>query len=198
MIKIYKIGFWVLLIVAVTLFNFFTITKNSYKKDISKCKEINEKRVSSLVSSNLRDKRNIKSMNGYNIITKEKRNHLFENETIAILLSDFICNKCQEKELIRLSSLYSKSNANKINIIGLTTKSKINQVIAHRKITGIEFPIYWISKEDFGEISFNNVYPQIIYVKENIIQSGFIPVPMDDRFSEMFYREFLKVIEEPS
>ncbi len=77
-------------------------------------------------------------------------------------------------------------------MIGITTNDKKNQVINQKKFLKLDFPIYWVADEVFKEISISNEYPQIIYIKDNIIQSAFIPVPTDDEFSEMYYEHLLK------
>ncbi len=191
--KLFKIGFWVLLLTTLLFFNFWTITKNAYEKDILKCKEINEKRIASLMTSNIVNSRIIRSFGGENIATREVENGLFQDKTLAILLSVFKCNKCQEKELRRLNVLKEKMKTKGVSVIGITMQAKKNEVAIQRKILKLDFPIYWVDDELFKkEISFENEYPQLIYVENNIILSCFIPVPMDDEFSEMFYSELLK------
>lgn len=192
MIKIYKYGFWILLIIVVTLFNIWNISKNGCEKDTAKCKEINEKRVSSLMASGVKDNRTINSFSGKNIITSKPNKKIIKTKTLAILLSDFKCDKCQEKELKRLNGLKEKLSKSNIEIIGITTLSKKIQVAIQKKILKLNFPIFWVDDEIFREISIAEEYPQIIYVKNNIIQTGFIPVPLDDRFSEIYYEHFLK------
>jgi hypothetical protein len=106
--KIYKYGFWVLLIITLTLFNFWHITKTGLAKEVKKCEEINNKRISSLLISNNYSNRKIDKVIGENIITGENINNLLRNKTIAILLAEFECNKCQENELKRLDALKEK------------------------------------------------------------------------------------------
>jgi hypothetical protein len=194
--KIYKYGFGLLLVSTFTFFNFWQVTKTSCEKDTAKCKEINEKRVSSLMASSVNDKRTLNSFSGKNIITSEPKEKIIKTTTLAILLSDFKCDKCQEKELERLNGLKENLSKSNIEIIGITTLSKKIQGAIQKKTLNLDFQIYWVDDAKFNEISIADEYPQIIYVKNNIIQSGFIPVPMDDEFSEMFFSELLNVLEE--
>lgn len=191
-IQIYKYLSGFLLLISIILFNLWNITKSSCQKENTLSKEINEKRIASLMTSNIVDIRKIKLSSGENIVTRERKDDLLKETTLAILLSEFKCNKCQEKELKRLDSLTEKMDENGINVIGITTKAKKYTVAIQRKILKLDFPIYWVDDEIFNDISIADEYPQIIYVGNNIIQSGFIPVPMDNEFSEMFYSELLK------
>lgn len=190
--RIYKYGFWFLIIVVLTLFNFLHITKTSLAKEVTKCEEINNKRITSLLISNNYSNRKIEKVIGENIITEEKENNLFSNKTIAILLSEFKCNKCQENELKRLDTLKVKLQEEDINLIGITTAGKKNEVAIQKKILKLNYPIFWIADTTFSKISVSNEYPQIIYINDNIIQSAFIAVPLDDKFSEIYYAQFLK------
>ncbi len=196
--KIYKIGFWTFLLSTITFFNFWNITKNGCKKDNLKCIEINAKRITFLMASSFNDKRTLNSFSGKNIITSEPKEKIIKTTTLAILLSDFKCDKCQEKELERLNVLKENLSKSNIEIIGITTLSKKIQVAIQQKTLNLDFQIYWVDDAKFNEISIADEYPQIIYVKNNIIQSGFIPIPMDDEFSEMFYSELLKELIEES
>ncbi|MCB0745938.1 MAG: hypothetical protein KDC52_11715 [Ignavibacteriae bacterium] len=192
MTKTYKYGFWILLISTFTFYNFWRITKTSCGKENILCKEINKKRISSLMKSNIISRGKIKSIKGKNIVTNELNECLLKDATLIILLSEFKCNECQEKELKRLNILNETIKSDGLNIIGITTISKMSQVIVQRKILKLDFPIYWVDDITFSKISVSNEYPQIIYVKDNIIQSAFIPVPLDDGFSEIYYEHFLK------
>lgn len=193
--KIYKYGFWFFMIMTITLLNIWNITKKGCEQDNNKCNQINEQRISSLMSSNIVLQRRIGKVNGENIFCGVKQNNLLNTKTIVILLSGIKCDKCQEKELKRLNELKNKVEGKGIEIIGITTLRIRNQVAIQKKILKLDFPIYWIDEATFSELSISDEYPQIIYVKDNIIQSSFIPVTLDDKFSEMYYRELYKVIE---
>lgn len=187
--KIYKYGFWILLITTFTLFNFWHITKTGCEKDTAKCKEINEKRISSLFLSNTILKRQIEIVDGKNIITNKQTNNLLKDTTIVILLSDFKCGKCQEKELKRLNKLQERKDLKNIKIIGITTKAKKNQVAVQRKILKLNFPIYWVDDETFfNKLAFADEFPQILFVADGIVISAFKPITMDDEFSENYYK----------
>ncbi|MBK8945427.1 MAG: hypothetical protein IPM32_09180 [Ignavibacteriae bacterium] len=190
--KIYKYGFWLLLLVSLTLFNLWRISKNRSEKEILKYEEKNKFRISSLI--NIHATGRIDKVVGKNVLNMGKKTDLFLNKSIAILLSEFRCNNCQEKELLRLNSLQKKLKTYGIEIIGITTQAKKNMTAIQKKKLKLNFPIYWVDDTTFSEISVSNDYPQIIYVKSKIIQSSFIPIPLDDEFSEIYFDFFLKKI----
>lgn len=190
--KIYKYGFWLLLLVSLTLFNLWRISKNRSEKEILKYEGKNKFRISSLI--NIHATGRIDKVVGKNVLNMGKKTDLFLNKSIAILLSEFRCNNCQEKELLRLNSLQKKLKTYGIEIIGITTQAKKNMTAIQKKKLKLNFPIYWVDDTTFSEISVSNDYPQIIYVKSKIIQSSFIPIPLDDEFSEIYFDFFLKKI----
>lgn len=190
--RLYKFGFWALLLLALSLFNLWRITKTGYEKDFENFKEINEKRVSSLMISNTIIKRKISPISGQNIITKEMCYNLLRDTSLVILLSTFKCNECQEKELVRLNSFRKIMGSKGVNVIGITIKSEVDAVIRQRKITKIDFPIYWIDDDSFyNNIAFHKEFPQILLITDNIIVSGFIPVPLDSSFSENYFNKII-------
>ena len=190
--KIYKYGFWILLIVTVTFVNFWNITKKGCAKDNIKCKEINEKRISSLFLSTTILKRQIETVSGKNVITNKETEGILKDTTLVILLSDFKCGKCQEKELQRLNILQKRKDLRNITIIGITTRAKKNQVSIQRKILKLDFPIYWVDDETFfNKLAFADEFPQILLVADGIVLSAFKPITMDDEFSENYYKHLI-------
>ena len=105
---------------------------------------------------------------------------------------EFNCNKCQEKELRRIAevdSLIKAANKN-INVIGITAKSQKNAVIRQRKILRLNFPLYIMDDDNFySKFNFHKEFPQLIFVSNNIIQSSFFPIPMDNEFSRIYFED---------
>ncbi|NLT50762.1 MAG: hypothetical protein GXX85_07610, partial [Ignavibacteria bacterium] len=177
MTRIYKYGFWLFLICTLTIINLYRLTKNGCEQENSLCKDINEKRISSLMLTNTIMARKINPILGENLITNKKE-EIFNENTLVILLSDFTCNACQADELKRIELLKDSFKSKNISIIAVTTKDKIGQVITQRKIAKIDYPMYWVDNAVFkNNISFANIYPQIMLIKNNQIVSSFIPVP---------------------
>ena len=175
--------------------NLWHTTKTSYKEDIRKCKDINEKRISSLLISTTILKRQITTVSGKNVITNKKTEGILKDTTIVILLSDFKCGKCQEKELQRLNKLQKRKDLKKIKIIGITTKAKKTQVAIQRKILKLDFPIYWVDDETFfNKLVFADEFPQIILVANGIVISAFKPITKDDEFSEKYYSHLISML----
>lgn len=194
--KTYKYGFWLFLVIALTFFNFWQTTKKGCENDNIKCKEINEKRISSLFLSNTILKRQFTAVTGKNIITNKETEGIIKDTTLVILLSDFKCGKCQEKELKRLNLLKERKDLGNINITGITTKAKKNQVAIQRKILKLNFPIYWVDDETFfNKLAFAEVFPQILLVADGIIISAFKPITMDDEFSENYYKNLIPLLK---
>ena len=108
--KIYKLGFWVLLLTAITFFNFWQISKTGKKMDFAIDRQINEKRISSLLISNNNNKRQVEISNAENVVTNEQVTNLLKDTTLVILLTEPKCNKCQEKEIKRLNLLKKQKN----------------------------------------------------------------------------------------
>lgn len=191
---IYKYGFWLFLICTLTIINLYRLTKNGCEQDNFSCKEINEKRISSLMLTNTIMPRKINPILGENLITNKKE-EIFNENTLVILLSDFSCNACQANELKRLKLLKDSFKSKNISVIAVTTKDKIGQVIAQRKMAKIDYPMYWVENDVFkNNISFASIYPQIMFIKSNQVVSSFIPVPKDDKFSENYFEFLLKTI----
>jgi len=93
--SIYKYGFYVFIVASITLFNMWNISRTRSKEYLKVEKDKFEKRISSLLQSNIILKRNIDDVNGYDpisnmnsIVIKKDSNYL------AVLLSDFDCSKC--------------------------------------------------------------------------------------------------------
>ena len=189
--KFYKFGFWLFLVIIFTSLNLLRITNSGYESELEKLKEVNEKRVSSLLVSNSITKRLIVPVYGENILNHKINNNLLKDTCLVILLSTFKCNQCQENELKRLNSLKNIFGSNGVNVIGITIKSERDAVIRQQKITKINFPIYWVNDDSFYNISFYDEFPQILFIVNNVIVSGFIPVPFDDGFSEDYLSKLI-------
>lgn len=124
MIKLYKYGFWVLILSIFTLFNFYRISKSNLNNKIEILKSKNKKRLVSLFTSCNISNRKIDPIRAVNIISQQISDNLLYDSTLVIFLSDFKCSKCQVKELKRLDSLTSFLSHYGVHILGITTKHK--------------------------------------------------------------------------
>lgn len=191
--NIYKYGFWILILVSFSLFNLYRIRVDDLERSTKLVKELYEKRVNSLVATNIILDRKIKE-----IVDINSQKLLNEDSTyLVILLSDFDCAKCQERELIKLDSLQSQLEIYNIKIMAITTQEKLNKSLIFKKQFDLTIPIMVVQDNVFKkELSFDTTkYPQLIFIKNGIMTLGLQPITKDYEFSEMFYSSFLERIQ---
>lgn len=189
--RIYKIGFWFLLISITALVNYLSVTITSYDNKIKNISNQNEKRINSLLLSNTKIQRRLNDFVCRNIITGETKQNLLQNFSLIILLDKFKCSKCQENELKRLDSLKSFFESKSLSIFGITSNSQKDVVIRQRKSLKITYPIYWAEDSVFYNLNIVQKFPQILLVSDNIILSTFYPTVKDDEFSKLYYKDLL-------
>lgn len=189
--KIYKIGFWFLLISFTALLNYLRVNNNSYDNEIEKIRNQNKKRISSLLLSNISINRRLNNFECKNIITGETKQNIFQNYSLIILLDKFKCSKCQENELKRLDSLKLFFESKSLSIFEITSKSQKDVVIRQRKLLKITYPIYWVEDSVFYNLNIIQKYPQILLVSDNIILSTFFPTVKDEEFSKLYFNYFI-------
>lgn len=194
--KLYKIGFWSLILVSIFLLNFLKVTKINGENELKIINQLNDKRLSHLIITNNVLNRKLAPITGRNIITNQLNANLLSRQALLILLEQFKCDKCQEKELIRMNKLMSNIDTSRIKIIGLTTKNNEDEVLRQRKVTKINFPIYIVEGNTFNNLAIDKKqFPQIIFIDNQYIQSGFLPIPKDDQFSEIYFSDILLKIK---
>ena len=192
--NIYKYGFWLLILVAFSLFNLYRIRVADLEKSSEAVKEMYKKRINSLfITNNILD-REVKEVTDIN----SKKLLLEKDSTyLVILLSDFDCAKCQERELIKLDSLQSQLEIYNIKIMAITTQKKLNKSLIFKKQFDLKIPITVVQDNVFkNELSFDTTkYPQLIFVKNGKMTLGFQPITKDFEFSEIFYSNFLDEVK---
>jgi len=58
------------------------------------------------------------------------------------------------------------------------------------------FPIYIVDNDLFeNKLVFSKDFPQILYVVNGIIISAFKPIPLEDEFSDIYYKHLSKMLE---
>jgi len=194
--KFYKIGFWYLILVSIFLLNFLKVRKINGENELKTINKLDDKRLSHLMISNNVLHRKLKPITGRNIITDQLDANLLSRQALLILLDQFKCDKCQEKELIRMNKLRNKIDTGRIKIIGLTTKTHKYEVLRQRKVTKIDFPIYVVEENTFNNLAIDKKqFPQIIFIDNQFILSGFLPISKDDQFSEKHFSDILLKIK---
>jgi len=191
--KIYEFILWISLFLMVVVSIVFHNSKVKLEVENEKNIEICEKRIASLLTSNSIENRKIIPLSVQNILTDNKKCILFADTTILVLLSKPQCNKCQEKELYRLIEFGSKED---IKIIGITTKSNMVLVAIQKKLNRFDFPVFTVDEGIFyTNLAFDDEFPQILYIVNGIVHSAFKPIPMDDEFSDNYYKYLLNKIK---
>lgn len=194
--KIYKYGFWLLLLVTITLGNIMRITNIKCDERISYQSKIYTKRIISLLDDSFSKPKKIALVSGVDLYTYESYTDLFSTTTIAILLSDFDCAKCQEMELLKIASIKEELNQLGAEVYCFTTKDKQPQAIVQKKALKLNYDIYILSEREFEDkLSLNYVYPQILFVKNGIVLTSHLPIAKDFDFSENFYERILNIRE---
>lgn len=196
MVKFYKIGFWILLLSITLMINYIRTYQINCEDDVKDNQIRTKKRENNLFESNSIIMREITSFNAQDIISLINNTNILDGRSVIILLDQFKCNKCQEKELIRLKSLKHKFEMKGINVLGITTFQQRDNLIRQRKIAKINFPIYMVDEIIFKKIAFSKMdFPQVIYIDNGIILSGFLPISTDEKFSQDYYESILTKIE---
>ncbi|MGQ9798055.1 MAG: hypothetical protein ACUVRG_02005 [Ignavibacterium sp.] len=95
-----------------------------------------------------------------------------------------------------MNKLKNEIDTSRIEIIGLTTDTHKYEVLIQRKITKINFPIYIVEDSVFSRIAIDKKqFPQILFIDDKFILSGFLPIPKDDQFSEEYFSNILSKIK---
>lgn len=172
------------------------VTKTNSENELKTINQLNDKRLSHLIITNNVLNRKLAPITGRNIITNQLNSNLLSRQALLILLDQFKCDKCQEKELKRMNKLKNEIDTSRIKIIGITTETHKYEVLIQRKITKISFPIYIVEDSVFSRIAIDKKqFPQILFIDDNFILSGFLPIPKDDRFSEEYFSDILLKIK---
>ncbi|MFA3782616.1 hypothetical protein ABRY23_06065 [Melioribacteraceae bacterium 4301-Me] len=195
--SIYKYGFYAFIIISFSLFNMWNISRTRSKEELKVEKEKNEKRISSLLQSNIVLRRNIHEVTGYEPINAKNFSIIKQDSSYLIaLLSDFDCSKCQENELLKLQKIKPQLETKGIKVVCITTKNKVNQIYSQMKFLKLNIPLYYVDDNILREqLSFDEKCPQVLLVEKGIVVSAFKPVTKDFQFSELFYERLLKKLQ---
>ncbi|MBS3945180.1 MAG: hypothetical protein KGZ42_06745 [Melioribacter sp.] len=190
--NIYKYGFYIFALCSLIFFNTWNISRIKFK-DTEKIQfNKTERRLKSLHKSNIILYRKVHEIYGYEITTGEKNKILSKDASyLIVLLSDFDCSKCQENELKNLFSIKERLMSFGIKILCITKKEKVNRIVVQMRSMNINLPLFYISDDNFLELSFDIEYPQIELINKGIIVSAFLPVKQDYEFSSVYYRELI-------
>ncbi len=190
--KVYKVSFYLLILVCLILINTFNISKRQLSSEINLEKTKNEERIKNLFTSNIFKKRETKDIVLYSILDGNKARIINKDSTfLVILLSNFDCRKCQENELINLQNVKEKLEEKGIKIISITIRDKVNQIASQMKYLRLKIPLYYVENEMYySTFSFFEKYPQVLLIEKGFVIATFKPIAGDLEFSKKFY-EFL-------
>lgn len=146
--------------------------------------KINQKMVHSLFTSSF-------FTNKYfpDIIVKQINNDstlstMFNEATIAILLSNAGCNPCQVRELILLDSLYKNSSMMK-NVVAIYDGINKMEALYLKKVSQAKFPFFITKGAQFADFNFTKKYPIIFLIEKQKITFCYVPLAESDKFSKM-------------
>lgn len=184
MTKFYKYGFYAVIIIASILITFFNVRRIRVTNNLSLSdSKFGSFRLSGLASSFDITGKYFPNLKLVDVINEKEKIINLENPTIILMLSNFGCSQCQNREL----SIYQKLfNENKINIIGVFNSHNRDMVLQLKRITNAQFDLYFGQEEVFEKYKISVNYPQILYVVKNVVISAFQPIPEDDEFSNWY------------
>jgi len=187
--KIYKYGFWLLLLVTITLGNIMRITNIKCDERISYQSKIYTKRIISLLDDSFSKPKKIALVSGVDLYTYESYTDLFSTTTIAILLSDFDCSDCQEHELKKLNDMKRELEEFNIKICGITIADNRADVITQLKYLDFQLKVYIIDENVFfNTLSSTANFPQLIFVEDNKLYTSLSTIPRDLVYTDYFYK----------
>lgn len=181
--KIYKYGFWLLLLLLLTAIHII-VRYGGIKTSKGALDEKNKLRLSSLAVSDSLVGKPWDKITLRNIITEQEQYSPSDSLTAVLLLSNLGCSVCQNRELQNLEQLYNKQN--KIKILAVFNENTRTTALKLRKVNQITFPFYEADESVFNKYSFSEHYPQLLLIKKNEIISTFLPIPYDDEFSTWY------------
>lgn len=192
MSKIYKYGFYIFVLCSLFFFNIWNISRLRFNDKAQIERSKNEKRIESLQKSNIVFDREIPEIYG-NEITTGKKNKIISNYSsyLIVLLSDFDCSKCQENELKEVYDIKGSLIKYGIKVLCITKREQASRIFVQMRNLNISMPLFYISDEDFAELSFDIKYPQIELINRGFIASAFLPIVQDYEFSSTYYKELI-------
>jgi len=121
-------------------------------------------------------------------VTMKNEKIVFKKPTLIILLSDYGCSKCQNRELENINKYLLSVSNNKINIIAIGNKNSREVILKLKKVTQSSIPMYLDANADFiNTYKMTEIFPQLIYVLDNRIIYTFLPIQEDDNYSKWFF-----------
>jgi len=174
-----------MIIAIFTAYNYIHIKNINEKKLLSNKIEIQNKRINSLIKSSYFNKRNFKNFESYDIITNKEKIFV-EDSSIYIfsLLTKHGCSRCLENILLMLNKIYREHK--KCKVYGLISKNEIYKFREMIKAKKINFQINWTRNNVLiDQFNFNSLSPQVVIVKEGIIESVFYSIPGDLEFNKI-------------
>lgn len=190
--KFFKFGFWALIIIVVTLINLFLNFEKSKNNSVNHIKNLDLKsiRLQTLMDSKIPLGKNFPNFSAYNIVSDKKEFKKFDELSLVLLLADYGCNRCQNRELKNCQKLFESND--ELNVVCVMNTIDRYSALRLRKVTQVKFPMFVQDSSFFRNFSYSRNYPQLLLIHHNKINDTFLPIPEDDDFSEWFF-EYVSV-----
>ena len=64
------------------------------------------------------------------------------------------------------------------------------QLAALKKLSGVNYELFYTKDEKMLNFNSTNKYPVILQIRSNIIVNSFVPIISDENYSKWFYQNF--------
>lgn len=176
----------IIIIGGITLYNFITINiDNATAQNKNK---IENQRLASLSNLLIKSGKRIEDLKMTDATTLKTSIVSFKDPVLMILLSNFGCSKCQNRELENINKYIKSVANNKIKIIAVGNTNDRDILLKLKKVTQINIPMYYNNISTFIDTyKIDDKFPQYIYVVNNRVVYSFLPLQDDDKYSEWLF-----------
>lgn len=189
MSRIYKIGFYVFILIIALGVTYFNYTSNILGENSKYLDSKSIKRYDSILKSASMLAEPIEDIKAFDLYNGTEILVPFVRPTIVLIMSGMGCHPCMHREFEYYQKIYHDKKYNIIAICDEISRALIKKV---KKIDKIEFPIYYMKDEGIKKYSFSDKYPQILFIYKNIVLSSCLPIPDDDDYSKWYAETVVK------
>ena len=176
----------IIIISSMTIYNYFRINADNYAAQNHT--NIESGRLASLSNLlNISGKR-INDTTMIDAVTLKKEAISFVKPTLIIMLSNFGCSRCQNRELKNIIKYINSVANNKINLIAIGNTTDRDVLLKLKKVTQTNIPMYYNNTAAFiNNYKVDEKFPQYLFAVNNRVVYTFLPIQDDDKFSEWYF-----------